>query len=97
MKNDKLLFWDMKNFGFDYINFYRLKKDQLLNKFSRISTRPKKGQIFFCLEKAKPGNPEYVDHRLRIVELLHHHRVRICVAELTCLYDLDAAATLYLS
>ena len=48
-----------KNFGFYYINLYRLKKGQLLNKFSNI-LRPtilKKDQIFFGPQKCQSWQP----------------------------------------
>ena len=59
LKNAELCFKKGKYFLFYHINFYRRKKGQLLNKFSKISrpTNLKRGQIcFFGLEKAKPGN-----------------------------------------
>ena len=58
-KYAKLCFIGRRNFGFYCLNFYRIKKGQLLNKFSKISrtTNLKKNKFFGGFEKAKLDNP----------------------------------------
>ena len=47
------LFKERENFGFYYINFYRLKKGKL-NKFSEFNI----SKLTNLKKRAKPGNPE---------------------------------------
>ena len=58
LKNAKLCFKKRKIFDFTIINFYKLKKGQLLNIIKNYEANQfkKRTNLFFGLEKAKPGN-----------------------------------------